>query len=151
IRSACNPDFRTEPHGRSTRNTWNGSPQRELTTNTLSGKLGADQNPENLTGRQEVKLAWIEKTHPYHWRAYPLKAGPRLPFQLKGEEDCMTTMASLSEAMRGRCRRPSRGAAAGLAMGRRLPADFSGAPQSKRRGRLRPSGDGAGPNGGAEP
>ena len=28
---------------RSTRNTWNGSPQRELTTNTLSGKLGADQ------------------------------------------------------------------------------------------------------------
>ncbi len=25
--------------------TWNGSPQRELTTNPLSGKLGADQNP----------------------------------------------------------------------------------------------------------
>ena len=23
-------------------NTWNGSPQRELTTNTLSGMLGAD-------------------------------------------------------------------------------------------------------------
>src|ERR1017187_2216734 len=41
-RSAGTPDFSTEPHGRSTRNTWNGSPQRELTTNTLSGKLGAD-------------------------------------------------------------------------------------------------------------
>ena len=59
------------------------------------------KNPENLTGRQEVKLAWIEKTHPYLWRAYPLKEGLRLPFQLKGEEDCMTTMSSLSEAMRG--------------------------------------------------
>src|SRR6266700_1900252 len=43
MRSAGTPGFSTEPHGRSTRNTWNGSPQRELTTNTLSGKLGADQ------------------------------------------------------------------------------------------------------------
>jgi hypothetical protein len=32
---------------RSTRNTWNGSPQRELTTNTLSGKLGADHSDTN--------------------------------------------------------------------------------------------------------
>ena len=31
------------------------------------------KNPENLTGRQEAKLAWIEKTHPYLWRAYLLK------------------------------------------------------------------------------
>src|SRR5258708_32405506 len=42
MRSAGPPGFSTEPHGRSTRNTWNGSPQRELTTKTLSGKLGAD-------------------------------------------------------------------------------------------------------------
>jgi transposase len=44
------------------------------------------KNPENLTSRQEAKLAWIEKTHPYLWRAYLLKEGLRLPFQLKGEE-----------------------------------------------------------------
>jgi hypothetical protein len=30
--------------GQPTTNTWNGSPQRELTTNPLSGMLGADQD-----------------------------------------------------------------------------------------------------------
>ena len=64
---------------------------------------------------------------------------------------CRPCSPGRARVLLGRCRRPSRRAAAGLAMGRRLPADFSGAPQSKRRGRLRPSGDGAGPNGGAEP
>src|SRR5258707_15890280 len=44
------------------------------------------KNPENLTGRQEAKLAWIEKTHPYLWPAYLLKEGPRTTFRLKGEE-----------------------------------------------------------------
>jgi transposase len=44
------------------------------------------KNPENLTDRQQTKLAWIEKTHPYLYRAYLLKEGLRLPFQLKGEE-----------------------------------------------------------------
>src|SRR6266567_4902479 len=48
MRSAGTPGFSTGPHGRSTRNTWNGSPQRELTTNPLSGKLGADQAAEYL-------------------------------------------------------------------------------------------------------
>src|SRR6266571_6165335 len=51
MRNAGTPGFSTEPHGRSTRNTWNGSPQRELTTNTLSGKLGADQPARCGTGR----------------------------------------------------------------------------------------------------
>src|ERR1035437_11096437 len=37
------PDFSTGARSRSTTNTWNGCPQRELTTNPLSGKLGADQ------------------------------------------------------------------------------------------------------------
>ena len=36
------PDFSTGPRSKSTTNTWNSSPQRELTTNPLSGKLGAD-------------------------------------------------------------------------------------------------------------
>ena len=44
------------------------------------------KNPENLTGRQEAKLAWIEKTHPYLWRAYLLKERLRTVFKLTGEE-----------------------------------------------------------------
>src|ERR1022692_4093508 len=44
------------------------------------------KNPENLTTRQQAKLAWIEKTHPYLYRAYLLKEGLRVAFQLKGEE-----------------------------------------------------------------
>ncbi len=35
---------------------------------------------------QQAKLAWIEKTHPRLYRAYLLKEGLRLVFQLKGEE-----------------------------------------------------------------
>src|SRR4029077_5981081 len=37
------PDFSTGLRSKSTTSTWNSSPQRELTTNPLSGKLGADQ------------------------------------------------------------------------------------------------------------
>src|SRR5207248_10787179 len=36
------PGFSTGPRGKSTTSIWNSSPQRELTTNPLSGKLGAD-------------------------------------------------------------------------------------------------------------
>src|SRR5258707_1112668 len=62
------------------------------------------KNPENLTGRQQAKLAWIEKTHPYLWRAYLLKEGLRLPFQLKGEEGKHALTRWLSWA--ARCRIP---------------------------------------------
>jgi transposase len=44
------------------------------------------KNPENLTTSQQAKLAWIEKTHPYLYRAWLLKEGLRLPFQLKGDD-----------------------------------------------------------------
>ena len=62
------------------------------------------KNPENLTGRQEAKLAWIEKTHPYLWRAYLLKEGLRTAFKLKGEEgkDALTRWLSWA----ARCRIP---------------------------------------------
>lgn len=62
------------------------------------------KNPGNLTIRQEAKLAWIEKTHPYLWRAYLLKEGLRLPFQLKGEEGKYALTRWLSWA--ARCRIP---------------------------------------------
>jgi transposase len=62
------------------------------------------KNPENLTGRQEAKLAWIEKTHPYLWRAYLLKEGLRTAFKLKGEEGKHALTRWLSWA--ARCRIP---------------------------------------------
>lgn len=62
------------------------------------------KNPENLTGRQEAKLAWIEKTHPYLWRAYLLKEGLRTVFRLNGEEGKHALTRWLSWA--ARCRIP---------------------------------------------
>ncbi len=40
------------------------------------------KNPENLTSRQHAKLAWVAKTDPRLHRAYLLKEGLRLVFQL---------------------------------------------------------------------
>ena len=44
------------------------------------------KNPENLTCRQRVKLDWIAKTDPRLYRAYLLKEGLRLVFQLAPDE-----------------------------------------------------------------
>ncbi len=44
------------------------------------------KNPENLTTRQAAKLAWIAKAEPRLHRAYLLKEGLRLVFQLPPEE-----------------------------------------------------------------
>lgn len=44
------------------------------------------KNPENLTSRQQATLAWVAKTDPRSHRAYLLKEGLRLVFQLPAEE-----------------------------------------------------------------
>jgi transposase len=44
------------------------------------------RNPENLTNRQQAKLAWVAKTDPRLYRAYLLKEGLRLVFQLPYDE-----------------------------------------------------------------
>ena len=44
------------------------------------------KNPENLTSRQQAKLAWVANTDPRLHRAYLLKEGVRLVFQLPHEE-----------------------------------------------------------------
>ena len=44
------------------------------------------KNPDNLTDNQRAKLDWIAKTDPRLYRAYLLKEGLRLAFQIKGEE-----------------------------------------------------------------
>ena len=44
------------------------------------------KNPEDLTDRQREHLAWLVKTHPTVHRAYLLKEGLRLVFQLRGQD-----------------------------------------------------------------
>ena len=44
------------------------------------------KNPDNLTDRQQAKLAWIEKTHPYLYRAWLLKEGMRVIFASKASQ-----------------------------------------------------------------
>ncbi|MEY2419968.1 MAG: hypothetical protein QOI95_35 [Acidimicrobiaceae bacterium] len=53
-------------------------------SNTL---LRPVEEPENLTHRQQHKLAWVAKTNPRLHRAYLLKEGLRTVFVLKGEAD----------------------------------------------------------------
>jgi transposase len=42
------------------------------------------ENPEDLTGRQRGKLAWIARVNARRYRAYLLKEELRLVFKLKG-------------------------------------------------------------------
>jgi len=44
------------------------------------------KNPENLTENQRIKLEWIAKTDPRLYRAYLLKEGLRLVFQLPHDQ-----------------------------------------------------------------
>ncbi len=62
------------------------------------------KNPDNLTGRQQAKLAWIAKTHPLLYRAYLLKEGLRTALKLKGEQADYALSRWLAWA--ARCRIP---------------------------------------------
>jgi transposase len=63
------------------------------------------KNPENLTSRQAAKLAWIAKTDPTLHRAYLLKEGLRLVFQLGHDEAVEALEAWIGWARR--CRIPT--------------------------------------------
>jgi transposase len=63
------------------------------------------KNPENLTTRQAAKLAWIAKADPRLHRAYLLKEGLRLVFQLDYDEAAEALEAWVSWARR--CRIPT--------------------------------------------
>ncbi len=62
------------------------------------------KNPENLTGAQQAKLAWIHKTQPLLSRAWLLKEGLRTALKLGGEEGKYGLARWLSWA--ARCRIP---------------------------------------------
>jgi len=63
------------------------------------------KNPDNLTARQQEKLAWIAKTNPRLHRAYLLKEGLRYVFTIKGEAGQIALSRWLSWARR--CRIPA--------------------------------------------
>jgi transposase len=60
------------------------------------------KNPENLTVRQQAKLAWVAKTDPRLHRAYLLKEGLRLVFQLSYDEAVDALQAWIGWARRCR-------------------------------------------------
>ena len=63
------------------------------------------KNPEDLTERQQVKLAWIATTDPKLYRAYLLKEGLRTIFQLSYDDAVQALDIWLGWARR--CRIPA--------------------------------------------
>lgn len=57
-------------------------PGSELAKGLKGARYSLWKNPENLTENQQVKLAWIAATDPKLYRAYLLKEGLRVVFQL---------------------------------------------------------------------
>jgi transposase len=57
-------------------------PGSELAKGLKGARYSLWKNPENLTENQQVKLAWIAATDPRLYRAYLLKEGLRVVFQL---------------------------------------------------------------------
>ncbi len=70
-----------------------------------SSRFALWKNPENLTTRQAAKLAWIAKAEPTLHRAYLLKEGLRLVFQLPYEEAIVALDACIEWARRCRIER----------------------------------------------
>lgn len=95
---------RTEPKRRPGRPR-QGTPPRthhEQARRIKGARYALLKNPENLTARQEAKLAWIAKSDPRLWRAYLLKEGLRHVFSLGGEEGKTALDRWLAWAQRSR-------------------------------------------------
>ena len=72
------------------RDVWNAA-RRDVGDRALADQLKGCRyalwkNPENLTGRQRGKLAWVAATNNQLYRAYLLKEELRLVIKIKGEE-----------------------------------------------------------------
>ena len=70
-----------------------------------SSRFALWKNPENLTTRQQAKLAWIAKAEPRLHRAYLLKEALRLVFQLPYDEAVAALEAWINWARRCRIER----------------------------------------------
>jgi len=90
------------------RDTWNAARQGGMSVHArdLKGaRYALWKNPENLTSRQQAKLAWVAKVNHQLFRAYLLKEQLREVFRLKGEEGKQLLDSWLGWARR--CRIPS--------------------------------------------
>jgi transposase len=86
-------DLAAAPVRRAAWNTARGAVTRRRAgraTGTAKALMGARyalwKNPEKLTDQQQAKLAWVAKTNPRLHRAYLLKEGLRLVFQLDHDD-----------------------------------------------------------------
>jgi len=90
------------------RDTWNAARKGGMSVHArdLKGaRYALWKNPENLTDRQQAKLAWVAKVNHQLFRAYLLKEQLREVFWLKGEEGKQLLDSWLGWARR--CRIPS--------------------------------------------
>ena len=90
------------------RDTWNAARQGGMSVHArdLKGtRYVLWNNPENLTSRQQAKLAWVAKVNHQLFRAYLLKEQLREVFALKGEEGKRLLDSWLGWARRCRMRR----------------------------------------------
>ncbi|MGC8628448.1 MAG: ISL3 family transposase [Acidimicrobiales bacterium] len=99
----------TDALGEARREVWNHA-RREAGDKALAAELKGCRyalwkNPENLTGRQKNKLAWVARTNNRLYRAYLLKEELRLVIKLKGEEGVALLKHWLAWA--ARCRIPA--------------------------------------------
>jgi transposase len=85
------------------------------------------KNPGNLTEPQAATLGWIEKTHPYLYRAYLLKEGLRVIFALKGRPRKAPAALDRWMSWAARCRIPQF-----VALGRKIRAHRGGIEASLR-------------------
>jgi len=80
-------------------------PGSDLAKGLKGARYSLWKNPENLTDHQQVKLTWIAATDPRLYRAYLLKEGLRVIFQLPYEAAVEALDRWISWARR--CRIPS--------------------------------------------
>jgi transposase len=80
-------------------------PGSERATALKAARWALWKNPEDLTANQQVKLRWIAATDPRLYRAYLLKEGLRLVFQLPHDAAAQALDRWISGARR--CRIPA--------------------------------------------
>ncbi|MGY4540107.1 transposase, partial [Arthrobacter sp. UYNi723] len=80
-------------------------PDSALAAGVRNSRYALWKNPENLTEKQQAKLAWIVQTDPRLGRAYYLKEGLRMVFKLPFEEAAEALDKWVAWARR--CRIPS--------------------------------------------
>jgi transposase len=79
-------------------------PGRDLARGLKGSRFALSKNPENLTDRQQAKLAWIATADPRLYRGYLLKEALRLIFQMPPDQAAGELDRWLAWARRSRIR-----------------------------------------------